>query len=133
MSDATLFMVTLVVSDIDDAITHFTTDWGFTLKHDGRHASGHRWVEVAPHGGARLRLAEATDDTQRAVIGRQAGGRVAFFLHVHGLEAATLQWAANGIEVAEPLREESYGKVVVLEDKFGNRWDVIEAGDVQNS
>ncbi len=127
MSVADLFMVTLVVPDMDDAIGHYCTDWGFTLAVDTRHVSGHRWVEVAPQAGARLRLVEARNDEQRAVIGRQAGGRVAFFLMLTAFDDTLAQWAERGIAITEPARSESYGRVAVLCDKYGNRWDVLDA------
>ena len=126
MTRVSLFMVSLVVPDMDDAIAHFTCDWGFSLATDTRHVSGHRWVEIAPDSGARLRLVEANNEQQRSVIGRQAGGRVAFFLDVTGFDDAVESWAANGIEIVEPPRVETYGKLVVLRDKYGNRWDVFE-------
>jgi predicted enzyme related to lactoylglutathione lyase len=127
MSHATLFMVSLLVPDMDDGIAHFTHDWGFALTNDTHHVSGHRWVEIAPDGGARLRLVEAKGDEQHAMIGRQAGGRVAFFLDVSDFDRTVDHWAANGIEILEPPRVESYGKIVVLRDKYGNRWDVLDA------
>ena len=127
MTDASLFMVSLVIPEMDEAIAHFTSDWGFSLEVDASHGSGHRWVEIAPQGGARLRLVEAVNDQQRAVIGRQAGGRVAFFLSVTGFEGAIARWAARGIEIVEEPRVESYGRLVVLRDKYGNRWDVLES------
>jgi predicted enzyme related to lactoylglutathione lyase len=120
-------MVSLVVPDMDDGIAHFTNAWGFTLSRDDHHVSGHRWVEIAPEGGARLRLVQAATDEQRSVIGRQAGGRVAFFLKVVGFDEALARWTANGIEIVEPERREIYGRIVVMRDKFGNRWDVFDA------
>lgn len=128
MSAVSLFMVTLIVPDMDQAITHYTRDWGFQLTNDSRHASGHRWVEIDPGGGARLRLAEATNDEQRNVIGSQAGGRVAFFLNVADFDSTLIRWAANGVEIVEPERNERYGRVAVLKDKYGNRWDIFDAG-----
>ena len=133
MSAVSLYMVSLVVPDMDDAIAHFTDDWGFSLVADSHHISGHRWVELAPDGGARLRLVEANNDAQTAVIGRQAGGRVAFFLSVVGFEAVIPTWAAKGIEIVEPVCQESYGTFVVLKDKYGNRWDVFDAATVPHS
>lgn len=123
----TLTMVTIVVPEMEAGIRHYVDDWGFLLTNDNRHDSGHRWVEISPDKGARLRLVEALSDEQRAVIGRQAGGRVAFFLTVEGFDHAVQNWSGNGIEVTEPERIESYGRIVVLTDKYGNRWDVIEA------
>jgi uncharacterized glyoxalase superfamily protein PhnB len=120
-------MVTIVVPDMDRAIAHYVGDWGFSLANDSHHASGHRWVEISPDSGARLRLVEATNDEQRSVIGRQAGGRVAFFLRLSSFDQTLADWVASGIEVIEPARLEPYGRVVVLADKFGNRWDVFDA------
>ena len=127
MSQAGLFMVTLVVPDMDEGIAHFTDAWGFVLAKDDRHSSGHRWVEIETGGGARLRLVEAMTEEHRSVIGRQAGGRVAFFLRLADFEEALIRMAQKGIEVLEPPRTESYGRIVVLKDKYGNRWDVLDA------
>lgn len=130
---ADLFMVTLVVPDMDAAIGHYIDDWGFSLVTNDRHASGHRWVEVGVNGGMRLRLAEAADDRQRAVIGCQTGGRVAFFLRSSTFDADVSQLRSRGITVLEEERIEAYGRIVVLADKYGNRWDLIETqkGDWQ--
>jgi uncharacterized glyoxalase superfamily protein PhnB len=127
MSSADLFMVTIVVPDMDDAIAHYTGDWGFALDTDSRHASGHRWVVVDPGKGAKLRLVEATTDAQRTVIGNQAGGRVAFFLNLADFDATVAQWRRSGLAVVESERQESYGRIIVLKDKYGNRWDVFDA------
>jgi uncharacterized glyoxalase superfamily protein PhnB len=127
MTDAELFMVTLVVPDMDDAISHYIDDWGFSLTLNSRHESGHRWVVVDPGKGAKLRLVEATTDAHRVVIGKQAGGRVAFFLNLIAFDATVSRWAARGIEIVETERRESYGRIIVLSDKYGNRWDVFDA------
>ncbi len=127
MSGISLFMVTLVVPNMDEGIAHFVNDWGFALANDTKHVSGHRWVEIDPGAGARLRLVEATTAEHRAAIGRQAGGRVAFFLNLDKFDATIDRWASNGIEVVEPAWTASYGRIAVLKDKFGNRWDVLDA------
>lgn len=129
MSDANLFMVTMVVPDCDQAIAHFTKDWGFVLANDTHHTSGKRWIEIAPAGGARLRLAEANCPEQTAVIGRQTGGLVSFFLKTHDFDTDVSNWLARGITLLEPERHEPYGRIVVLADVYGNRWDVIEADE----
>ncbi|MBA4748216.1 MAG: VOC family protein [Sphingopyxis sp.] len=122
-----MFMVTVIVPEMDDAIDHYTRAWGFSLERDDVHVSGHRWVELGTNGGIRLRLAEASDAAQRDAIGRQAGGRVAFFLNSPNFDVDVAQLQLNGITVLEPVRTEHYGRIVVLADKYGNRWDLIEA------
>ena len=127
VSAVSLFMVTIVVPEMDEGIAHFTRDWGFSLTADSQHISGHRWVEIDPGSGARLRLVAATTDRHRAAIGRQAGGRVAFFLRVDDFDKTVAEWEARGIEVVEPPWTADYGRVAVLKDRFGNRWDVLDA------
>ncbi len=131
MSGVSLSMVTLIVPAMDDAIAHYTQDWGFTLTMDTHHISGHRWVVIDPGSGAKLRLVEATNDDETAAIGRQACGRVAFFLNVAPFDAIVGRWLERGIKITEPERNETYGRIVVMDDKYGNRWDVIEAKDAR--
>ncbi|MBJ7457534.1 MAG: VOC family protein, partial [Thermoleophilia bacterium] len=35
-------------------------------------------------------------------------------------------YAAAGVRFVEGPREEAYGTVAVFEDRYGNRWDLIE-------
>jgi hypothetical protein len=130
MISAKLAMVTLVVPDCDQAIAHYTYDWGFSVSVDTFHDSGKRWVEMTTNGGARLRLAQAQTDTQVAAIGRQTGGLVSFFLNTENFDADVAYWIARGIHCLEPERVETYGRIVVLADAYGNRWDVIEASNL---
>jgi uncharacterized glyoxalase superfamily protein PhnB len=126
MIRAQLAMVTLVVPDCDQAIDHYTYDWGFSVSVDTYHDSGKRWVELTTNGGARLRLAQAQNDVQAAAIGLQTGGLVSFFLNTQDFDADVAHWLAQGITCLEPQRIEPYGRIVVLADAYGNRWDVIE-------
>ncbi len=118
--------VTLVVPDYDPAIAFYTAA-GFALLGDSDLGGGKRWVLVAPPGGGTaLLLARAADPAQRAAIGAQAGGRVAFFLTTTDFAASHATLTAAGAEWEEPPREEPYGTVAVWRDPFGNRWDLIE-------
>jgi catechol 2,3-dioxygenase-like lactoylglutathione lyase family enzyme len=92
-----LELVTVVVDDYDRAIAFFAGTLGFdlvadepALTNDGRPK---RWVVVRPPGAATgLLLARADGDAQRAVVGRQAGGRVGFFLRVDDVDVAHAAW-----------------------------------------
>ena len=125
-----LATVTLVVADYDEAIAFFVERVGFELVEDTSLGDGKRWVVVAPRGGvgARLLLAQAAAAEQRAVVGRQTGGRVGFFLETDDLAADHARMAAAGVVFLEERRTERYGKVVVFEDLSGNRWDLLEPG-----
>jgi catechol 2,3-dioxygenase-like lactoylglutathione lyase family enzyme len=120
--------VTLVVREYDEAIAFFTQALGFQLLEDSDMGGGKRWVVVAPPGqrGATLLLAKAKNDAERAAIGNQTGGRVAFFLHTDDFQRDYDHMMAHGVQFTEEPRAESYGKVVVFLDLYGNKWDMIE-------
>ena len=121
-----LSLVTLVVRDYDEAIAWFTRCLRFTLLEDTPLGDGKRWVRIqAPSGGAALLLAKAVDDTQIAAIGNQTGGRVGFFLTVSDFIEMFSHMQHNGVFFEGEPRTEPYGKVIVFQDLYGNRWDLL--------
>ena len=124
----TLGMIALVVDEYDTAISHYVTDLGFTLIEDTIMSPEKRWVVLAPsNDGARILLAKAATDQQRAAIGNSTGGRVGFFLYTTNFDETYESYKAQGIEFIEQPRQEAYGQVVVFKDKYGNKWDLIES------
>jgi catechol 2,3-dioxygenase-like lactoylglutathione lyase family enzyme len=124
---AHLGAVSLLVRDYDEAIAFYVGKLGFDLSEDTDMGGGKRWVRVTPKGGqTSLLLARATTDQQLAAVGLQAGGRVWLFLETEDLMRDHTAWTAAGVVFRETPRDESYGKVVVFEDLYGNAWDLIE-------
>jgi catechol 2,3-dioxygenase-like lactoylglutathione lyase family enzyme len=126
-----LHAVTVLVEDYDAAITHYVGDLGFTLVEDTTLSPEKRWVRVTPDpaSGVSLLLAVATTEAQRAAMGQHAGGRVTFFLHTDNFTETYGRLLARGVHMTEEPRHEPYGTVVVFEDRYGNRWDLIEPHD----
>ena len=126
-----LSLVSLVVAEYDPAIDFFVGVLGFELVEDSpalttREGRPKRWVVVRPPGaGTGLLLARADGDDQSAVIGRQAAGRVGFFLEVDDFDAAYQRMSAAGVEFMGQPRSEPYGRVVVFVDIAGNKWDLL--------
>lgn len=124
---AHLGAVSLLVRDYDVAIAFYVGTLGFDLSEDTDMGGGKRWVRVTPKGGqTSLLLARATTPDQRARVGDQAGGRVWLFLETDDLLGDHAAWSAAGVVFREAPRHETYGKVVVFEDLYGNAWDLIE-------
>ncbi|MBS0632155.1 MAG: VOC family protein [Verrucomicrobia bacterium] len=128
----TLGAVALVVRDYDEAIAYYTGVLGFTLIEDSPRGPGKRWVLVAPPGAqeTRLLLAQAKNETERAAIGHQTGGRVFLFLHTDDFWRDYRTYAGRGVRFVESPREEDYATVVVFEDLYGNRWDLLQRKQV---
>ncbi len=124
----TLGMIALVVDDYDLAITHYVNDLGFNLIEAKEMSPEKRWVVVAPdRDGARILLAKATNEQQKAAIGNSTGGRVGFFLYTTNFAETYESYKSKGIEFVETPRHEAYGQVVVFKDRYGNKWDLIES------
>jgi catechol 2,3-dioxygenase-like lactoylglutathione lyase family enzyme len=125
---AHLGLVTVVVAHYDEALAFYVGVLGFELLEDTRLDEAKRWVVVRPPGATEtgLLLARAVNDAQRAAIGAQAGGRVAFFLETDDFPADHARMLAAGVRFVEEPRREPYGTVAVFEDLHGNRWDLVE-------
>jgi catechol 2,3-dioxygenase-like lactoylglutathione lyase family enzyme len=120
--------VAIVVRDYDEAIDWYTRVLGFTLLEDTPREPGKRWVLVAPPAsrGISLLLAKAANAEQAGRVGNQTGGRVFLFLHTDDFHRDYRRMQTHGVNFAEEPRHEAYGTVVVFEDLYGNRWDLIE-------
>ena len=128
-----LGLVAIVVSEYDPAIRFFVDALGFDLAEDSPDLTTDgrpkRWVVVRPPGAATgLLLARADGEDQAAIVGKQAAGRVAFFLHVADFAAAYARMTAAGVPFLTAPRTEPYGRVAVFRDIAGNKWDLIGPG-----
>lgn len=125
-----LGLVTFLVRAYDEAIAFFTEVLDFLLVEDTPlPEEGKRWVVVRPKGeaGCALLLARARRPQAVEQVGRQAGGRVAFFLESEDFPSDYQRYKQRGLRFVEEPRQEAYGRVAVFEDLYGNRWDLVSA------
>jgi len=123
-------LVALIVDDYDDAISFYCDVLGFDLIEDSPSTTNDgrpkRWVVVRPPGAETgMLLAKADGPTQQALVGQQHGGRVGFFLRVDDFAAAFAALADSEATIHGAPRDEPYGQVVVFEDLYGNKWDLL--------
>lgn len=122
--------VTLLVDDYDHAIDFYVNSLGFTLVEDTKLSDIKRWVLVAPSQAdaqsTSILIAKADTDAQVASIGQQTGGRVSFFLRTDQFDQDYSAMLEKGVRFLEEPRDEVYAKVVVFEDPFGNKWDLLQ-------
>jgi len=124
-----LGLVSVVVRDYDEAIRFYVQSLGFELVEDTPLDDGKRWVVVRPPGATEcgVLLARASDDAQASRVGNQTGGRVFLFIHTEDFARDYARMRAAGVTFIEEPRAEAYGRVVVFEDLYGNRWDLVGA------
>ena len=123
-----LAAVAFLVPDYDPAIAWFREALGFELLVDAPIGPGKRWVVVAPPGGAgaRIVIAKASDDRQRAAVGAGVGGRVGYFLETDDFARDRAAMQARGVRFLEEPRREAYGIVAVFADPWGGKWDLLQ-------
>jgi len=123
--------IALVVEDYDEAIQFYTERLNFRLIEDTRLSDEKRWVVVAPPGATEcsLLLAKRANNSQKAAIGNQTGGRVFLFLFTDDFQRDYDRMVQEGISFVRPPKEEPYGTVAVFEDLYGNMWDLLEPNE----
>jgi catechol 2,3-dioxygenase-like lactoylglutathione lyase family enzyme len=121
-----LSAVTYLVRDYDEAIRWFVDALGFEVRKDEKLTDDKRWVIVGPQGAETcFLLARATTLNQTKGVGKAAGGRVAYFLLVDDFDATYAAFLHRGVQFCEVPRREPYGMVVVFQDLYRNRWDLL--------
>ncbi len=118
----------LVVDDYDRAIDFYINKLHFELIEDTLLNETKRWVVIKPKGDGvcKILLAKAANEEQKSRIGNQTGGRVFLFLHTDDLDRDYKNLQLNDIKIIRPPSTETFGKVLVFEDLYGNLWDLIE-------
>lgn len=124
-----LNQLALVVNDYDEAITFYTQKLGFVLVEDSILSPVKRWVVLRPNGegGCNILLARAANEEQKSRVGNQTGGRVFLFLHTDRFDEFYQRLIQNQISIIRQPSLETYGRVLVFEDLYGNLWDLIES------
>ena len=120
--------ISLLVRDYDEAISYYVDKLGFRLMEDTDMGNGKRWILITPHAStdACILLAKASSPEQLSRVGDQTGGRVFLFLHTDNFQREYEAMHSKGVRFLEEPRHESYGTVVVFEDLYGNKWDLLE-------
>jgi catechol 2,3-dioxygenase-like lactoylglutathione lyase family enzyme len=125
--------ISLLVNDYDEAVEFYVDKLNFTLVEDTPLSETKRWVLVAPPGssGCNILLAKAADNEQQSRVGNQTGGRVFLFLYTDNFLRDYQNLIDKGVSIVREPAVETYGKVTVFSDLYGNLWDLIEPSDLK--
>jgi len=121
-------LVTVLVRDYDEAIDYYVNKMGFRVVEDTKMSETSRFVIIEPTGStaSQLLLAQAVTEQELAAVGNQAGGRVFLFLNTDDFYRDYNAMKEKGVTFLETPREEVYATVVVLQDLYGNKWDLLQ-------
>lgn len=121
-------LVTVLVRDYDEAINYYVSKMGFRVVEDTKMSETSRFVIIEPTGStaSQLLLAQAVTEQELSAVGNQAGGRVFLFLNTDDFYRDYDAMKEKGVTFLETPREEVYATVVVLQDLYGNKWDLLQ-------
>lgn len=124
----TIQSLNLLVRDYDEAISWFTRKLGFVVICDEALSDEARFVRIAPGKDSvfSLVLMKAESPLHQQTVGRQAGDSVLLYLNTDDFWSDYDAMVEGGVRFLESPREEVYATVVVFEDLYGNRWDLLQ-------
>ncbi|GAC16224.1 VOC family protein [Aliiglaciecola lipolytica] len=123
--------IALLVECYSDALDFYINKLNFELVQDIDSGDGKRWVQISPRNanGTHILLVKAESESQLAVLGKQAGGGVFLILQSNDFWRDYEFMLAQGVVFDERPRTEPYGTVVVFQDLYGNKWDLIQTAE----
>jgi catechol 2,3-dioxygenase-like lactoylglutathione lyase family enzyme len=129
-------LMTLWVTDQDQARDFYVTKLGFEARADVRMGDGFRWVTIVHPQQPELEVTlmvpgppldpEMTQAVQRALAKGTMGG---FGLRTDNCQNTYEDLVAQGVEFSQPPAKRPYGTEAVMRDNSGNWLVLIEPGD----
>jgi catechol 2,3-dioxygenase-like lactoylglutathione lyase family enzyme len=124
-------LVTLFVTDQDQAKRFYTEKLGFVERNDVTLGDGFRWVSVSHPDHPELEVtlsvpgAPLAEDTAEAIRRALANGTMGGFgLRTSDCHKTYEELSANGVEFIQPPSDRPYGIEAVMRDNSGN-WLVL--------
>ena len=116
----------VLVEDQAKAHKFFCEKLGFITKEDVLDGLN-RWLVIASSKMAStgLILTKALPQDLH-LVGKQAGSSVFMILETDDFDQSYQSMCQQGVIFEESPRVETYGKVVIFSDLYGNKWDLIQ-------
>lgn len=118
--------ITILVEDFDEAIAFYTEKMGFKLTNDNQ-LGDYRWVTVGLSSQPDIGIVFVKADTEdkRNRVGSQVAKHVFITLETDDVDRDYSKMKEKGIEFYGEPKDMPYGREVVFEDLYGNRFDLI--------
>lgn len=123
-----IFQIALLVKDYDEALDFYLNKLHFQLMENTVIGPTKRWLVIKPKGenSCSILLTKAKNEKEVFCVGNQSGGRVFLFLYTDDLLRDYKNLQDFGVAIIRKPKEESFGKVLVFADLYGNLWDLIQ-------
>jgi catechol 2,3-dioxygenase-like lactoylglutathione lyase family enzyme len=126
-----LTLVTILVSDQDEALHWFTEILGLKKLQDAKFGNGARWLVVAPQEqsdfGIVLQKPEPAEHGQERARLRteQIGKGTTWVFRADNLDETYQTLSARGVKFLSPPKAQPWGKQAIFEDLYGNQYALM--------
>ena len=119
--------ITLLVKDQNEALKFYTEKLGFQKRQDAM-LGPMRWLTVSPKDQADLELTFVLADSEekRKSLGKQAGDHVFLTLETDDCRKEYKALKDRGVKFYGNPEVQPWGIDVVLEDLYGNMFDLVQ-------
>jgi uncharacterized glyoxalase superfamily protein PhnB len=109
-------VVSVPVSDQQQAKSFYTETLGFELLADSPFGEGQRWIQVGPKGTATSITLVTWFETM------PAGSTKGIVLECDDLDGTYRELAARGVQFDGPVQDAPWGRFATFDDPDGNGW-----------
>ena len=126
-----LTLVTILVSDQEEALRWFTEVLGLKKLQDASYGNGARWLVVAPQEqsdfGIVLQKPESAEHgEERARLKmEQIGKGTTWVFRADNLDETYQTLSARGVKFLSPPKSQPWGKQAIFEDLYGNQYALM--------
>ena len=121
--------IVLLVHNQDEALDFFTKKLGFEVHTDAKFGEDNRWLTVTVPGQKDLEIAleHARTPEAKALVGKQMNGGTSLLgFYTNNIVKDVETFRMNGVKTIGEISDMPYGKFIVFEDLYGNRFYLHE-------
>ncbi len=123
--------ITILVKDYDEALDFYQNKLGFSKIMDFPMGPDSRWITVAPNkeNETHITFVKADTDKKNERVGNQVANHVMLVLETDDVERDFKDMKSKGVNFFGAPQKVQWGKEVVFEDLYGNRYDLLQMAD----
>lgn len=121
-----VYRISILVSDLSKAKDFFVNIFGFEVVQDEMVAPQKRIIRVQPKNSNTPFHLALPQKEEEHLVGQQGGVRALVILETENIAALEEKFKSHAVKIIKPLKTASFGKVLLVEDLVGNKWEFVE-------
>jgi predicted enzyme related to lactoylglutathione lyase len=120
-----LSLVTILVSDQEEALRWFTETLGLKKMQDAPYGKGARWLVVAPHDQGDFGIVLQQPERGARMKMEQVGKGTTWVFRADDLDETYQTLSARGVRFLSPPAKLPWGRQAIFEDLYGNQYALM--------